>query len=485
MDSLKGTRSNLSSNSIDSVNGDSFARVNYNFYSNQINSFLIDRETEIQTEISTKAYSTIEFISTVLRNIDARLLVAMKKYLVKIDGFQNKYKFLQIQKNCINSTRDGVALGARVKQFTCLINNFDIDDFDLSQIAQHENHLQALKTLAQADIIIPVQEWIANSSTTIDYFTKNYMWYSFLNDLFEFFTRYDVQKNVNIYNVANLTYWQQHNKPQGLIINQNNFDDFLKRIRRDTQFEPNSKKIDELNQIINCTLKSQLESHCDNDLLEIKGNFVKSSDIKEKLMECPSKTTLKSIYIYAANMFYVDCDLYLNKTIEIELNIFAPTWNVQQASTFYLNGIDGEPHPPLNRNGLAGRPGNMGTNAGSFFGFANDVINIEELAIELNGGNGGTGQDGTGNPSIDVTFDKTHLDGKLDMFTDPDNHYRRYFRENTDYDAELMESKQTYIYVLYGASDMWHKFRLHSKHCCGSTGVGGDGKTKNFFTISD
>lgn len=190
------------------------------------------------------------------------------------------------------------------------------------------------------------------------------------------------------------------------------------------------------------------------------------------------KTNFEKIHVHVVDTFYVDCDLYLNKTIEVELNIFAPTWNVQKAATFCLNGIDGKPHPKQEYNGRAGKHGNMGTNAGNFFGLANNVFNIELLSIELIGGNGGNGQDGTGNPDVGVTFDKTSYNEKGSISptnTDPDNYYRRYFKDN-GYDAELMDSKmKTYFYLLVAQTNIWHDFRLYSNGCCGGTGIGGDG----------
>lgn len=38
--------------------------------------------------------------------------------------------------------------------------------------------------------------------------------------------------------------------------------------------------------------------------------------------------------------------------------------------------------------GTPGKCGNPGTNAGNFIGYANEIINVNQLSIELNGGNG-------------------------------------------------------------------------------------------------
>lgn len=99
-----------------------------------------------------------------------------------------------------------------------------------------------------------------------------------------------------------------------------------------------------------------------------------SSDTRRNLPKCPAASSLKIIHIYAADTFYVDSDLYLNKTIDVELNVFAPKWNIHQAATFYLNGVDGGLHPLLNVAGLPGKAGILGTHAGNFFGIANEMM---------------------------------------------------------------------------------------------------------------
>ncbi|XP_055309665.1 uncharacterized protein LOC129573302 [Sitodiplosis mosellana] len=481
---IESYESNL--NTLESLNGSEMnaSKINYNSFMKEIIDFFKEYRIETQTNISTKARETIRNISNILMIIDGKLTVALRKQLLTIDSFQKKFEYLRLLQGCIGSSRarDISTLKKRIEQFNNLTNTFDITSIcinDLIRIEKHEKILSALKSMAQDEIVIPTRDWIErDSSSAITYLIENYKWYSFLVETYRYFAGYDVQKNVKIYNVANLSDWGQFNKSQGLVIDETNFNGFVSRMKRDTEFDSCSSRFDELNGIINSTLKESIKFQCDNELMVIKGNFVKSSDINEKFMECPSKRTLKKIHVYVSDTFYVNCDLFLNKTIEVELQIFAPTWNVQEAATFYLNGIDGEPHPRLEYDGRAGKRGNMGTHAGNFFGVANDVFNIEQLTIELNGGNGGNGQDGTGSPDATVSFDRTTHDGKGSIDprnTDPDNYYRRFFREN-GYDAELKDSKiNTYFYVLFAQTNIFHSFRLYSNGCCGKTGVGGYG----------
>ncbi|XP_031624786.1 uncharacterized protein LOC116341698 [Contarinia nasturtii] len=218
---------------------------------------------------------------------------------------------------------------------------------------------------------------------------------------------------------------------------------------------------------------------CDPEkkMMTIEGTFVRSSHIR--LSECQS-IDLVLIRVFAVDTFFVDSDLYLNKTNEVTLHIFAYKWDVLQEATFYLNGVDGKSHPPLESEGAAGKHGNPGTNAGNFVGIANEGTNLDALTVKLNGGRGGDGQDGTGSDDVYVIFDeKFDSKGNTLSFQTRDNyvnsHYKRYFKER-GYDAKLKETKgkhtQPGIPMIYTT---WKVFTLFSQRCCGGTGAGGDG----------
>lgn len=141
------------------------------------------------------------------------------------------------------------------------------------------------------------------------------------------------------------------------------------------------------------TSETTVSYECDKakKMMTVEARIVKSSDIR--LSEC-SSIDVALIRVFAIDTFSVDSDLYLNKTNEVTLQISAYKWDVTKQATFYLNGIVGKPHPPLESKGTDGKQGNKGTNAGNFVGIANEVVNSDSLSIQLNGGSGGTGQDG-------------------------------------------------------------------------------------------
>lgn len=452
---------------------------NYASLVEQIVQNFTDFENEAQNDIKTQSRLLIENISTVLKKIDRRVLFALQKRLREIDGFQNRLELLQMGRDCLNSTKDEIVLKKRTDQFLSLIQTFDINSVDLHelhQIESDEKDLMALQTMSHWDVVAPVRDWIAMSSNVTEFLTSTHEWYAFLADTFKFLGSYEIQKNVSPYNVADLSNWGQLNKPQGLWVDENNFGDFTKRIARGADFESTPSRLVELNEIIDATLKSPTQIECNGQVMTIQGFFLKSSDIQ--LSKCSNGNDVTVLNVYVVDTFYVDGDLYLNKTKEVQLNIFATTWHILQESTFYLNGIDGKLHPPLTSNGKAGKPGNHGTNAGHFFGLTYEVINGNLLRVELNGGNGGNGQDGTGNPDVDVIFNG-YNNKRVGV---PIAHCKEAYltdMQRLGYNAELLTSRielkcKTAFLI---QKNFCHKFRLYSDRCCGSTGTGGVGKT--------
>lgn len=327
-----------------------------------------------------------------------------------------------------------------------------------------------------------------NSCRTMKYLTSSLNWYSFLADANEHLTDFRVQRNTDAYNVADLADWGQVNKPNGLIIAENNFNEFVTRIKRDANFKPSLSKFDELNEMIEITLKSPPKYECAGDVMTIKGNYVKSSDIRP--IECSMDLNFKvsKIQVFVTDTFYVDGNLDLSNYKEVELNIFAPTWNILELSTFYLNGIDGEEHPKLEVNGTAGRVGNPGKNSGNFFGLANEVINNDLLTVEQIGGKGGDGQNGTGNSNVIVYFNKTEYKCIfVPLFISPERMKKNLINfirnESGVHEVDSLDPEQfDGVNRLNPFMDGYkYNFRLHPSNCCGSTGIGGSGKQLFYF----
>lgn len=304
----------------------------------------------------------------------------------------------------------------------------------------------------------------------------NSNWHKFLFEVFNFFASYEVQKDVTIYNVANLSDWVESNKPQGLQINETNFFEFTKLLPNITApVAPYSlSKLNELNDIINITLKSPPQFRCQGDSMTVKGNFIKSSDLQPSA--CSSDSVSK-LNVFALNTFFVDDDLNLNGYEE--LNIVADKWEILRSTLFNLNGLDGEEQAPPNAEGRTGESGKAGTNAGNFFGSANKIINGHLLRVSLNGGQGANGQDGTGSKNATVSFNGHNFqlsdDDSFKYYYDQLPSYFKEYLHEYEYIVQYIDSLPVHN-TISDVELFVHMFRLHPKQCCGPTGKGGSGR---------
>lgn len=443
----------------------------------QQNDFGFPLTAGAQIHIANMARHTIANISTILINIDNRVLSALQQKIESIDSFHDRFDLLVIGKRSIQIINNKIAtlkqltdrLAGLIKSFSITIMNTELNCID-----EHVKNFNILKSMAQTEIIFPIRDWVAVSNRAIDYVTTEHIWYSFLVQVYDFFAGYEVQKNIVVYNVANLSDWGQLNRPQGLQIVASNFNEFTERFPGNTGATQTSSKLEELNALIDITLNSSLQYECDGETMTIKGNFVKSSDIQ------PAKCTsnrISRINVFVVRTFYVDNDLQLNGFKG--LNIIANKWYILRATTFSLSGFDGESKDRPQLPGTAGKPGNAGTNAGNFFGFSNELINGDSLTVKLHGGKGGSGQDGTGSSDVEASFTRREHH-KMVPFTQyhMTNFYKDFLKEK-GYDAEFIssESRIKYYAVLAGGRENILRFRIYPDRCCGQTGEGGPGKS--------
>lgn len=206
---------------------------------------------------------------------------------------------------------------------------------------------------------------------------------------------------------------------------------------------------------------------------------------------------MKIINVFVVDIFYVDCDLTLNPFNEIQLNILAHTWDIRQASTFRLNGANGTHQNPPIIDGTAGGPGKAGMNGGNFFGFANQVFDGKLLSVELNGGSGGQGQDGSGNQDYGHQFEMDYC-GNMDIGKEANKirFNRQTFsftgkpREEAYEYAENCFRKKGYQFhrdlnnegfhmddkIIGSEGSTYRSYIIEPRRCCGAAGRGGEGK---------
>ncbi|XP_037039435.1 uncharacterized protein LOC119076658 [Bradysia coprophila] len=453
LSSLIATDINSSQNSISS---------DYYSYLEQVNQFLIEKDDEMRKGIESKAREMKRMITKILMDSDQQVLQALHQKIESINSFQNKLKILQTGKNSIQSSEKEITLQGRINQLKRLTYAIEIPSINvtaLNYVNRYKKRLSELKSLVGAEFELPIRDWLATSSNAIDYQVSTYDWYLFLEETYRYFSEHDISSRASI--------------------NETNFGTITKRIRRNADFESTPAKIIEINKIINITMKSPASYKCDGEILTITGRFIRSSDIRDALVtKCSTLEDLKMVKVFVLDTFYVDSDLYLNKTKEIELQVMAPRWNIQKYAKFHLNGNNGESYDQPAKEASGGMHGEPGLNGGNFFGWANVIINSERLFVDVSGGRGANGQDGTGSPDSTVEFDETGFSdsGTAGGRGTPSEYYHRYFRRH-GYHPRLLNSTGdvTSFHFFTIGLNVTHRFALHPPRCCGPTGAGGKG----------
>jgi len=126
--------------------------------------------------------------------------------------------------------------------------------------------------------------------------------------------------------------------------------------------------------------------------LKITGKIVEARQINE-IVNKYNREDYDQIDVFSTNavLFNEDC-CYQGKNF----NIIAPHWYAtHNDTTIDLKGLDGENHPPKTINdGTDGGPGHPGKPGGNFTGIGLTGSNLENLTVDVSGGNGGDGQKG-------------------------------------------------------------------------------------------
>lgn len=440
--------------------------VDYNSFYEKIVGFFVDRNATIRNGIRKKTQETIKTISTILEHVDNQLTIALNRKLETIDGFLWKLEQLEFAQNQIQPTiaANELTLKQRIHQMKNLTQSYELNKYvsinELNRIFGLEQFVITMKSAD--DLQLSIRDLIATSSNAISYQQSMHDWYSFLSESYRHFGAYDIQND-------------SIEMPP---INEHNFKAMAKKVRQNANFVPTESKIKELNEVINMT--HNREYRCENEMLTIKGTFVKSSDIEKALIRlCPSVDAITKIKVFVLDTFYVNSNLYLNKSNEVELQIMARTWDIRIDATFYLNGIHGELQPvqPMGNEGHPGKCGKPGTNAGNFVGYAHEIVNGNRLSIELNGGNGGNGQDGTGTSDVYVAFDEVDNSDWTNSNERADYYYWDFFRKKGFPHSELIYSFSYYQRPM--KYNIYQTFELYPDRCCSAsmTGAGGYGKS--------
>lgn len=437
-----------------------------------------------QIHIANMVRHTIGSISEIIMIIDNHVCSALQRKIGSIDSFLDRFETLEMCKRSIELNNDNVKtlqdLSERFAIFSKILN---IKSMDLStqfhRLVTQMNNLNSMKKISQMEIILPIREMIANSGMTIQYFTPEHKWYSFLVQLYEFFAGFEVQKNIS----ARLSDWGLLNKPQGLWIDANNFNEFIGRFPGNTEVRENPLKLKELNEIIEITLiEFPTQYECKDGTVKISGNFVKSSDLHSYLDCMEGYWENIRISVFVLNTFYVDSDIdlqigkravisFINSTEQI--NIFALKWKILQPTMFKLNGGGPRVDGPTYSICIAGEQGSPGQSAANFFGLSSEIVNGDLLLVNLTGGYGARGQTGTACRNPDVKADLQEYGEAVSSDSRIDDAVLGSIRRK-GYDAKVFGNVQE-----HPASRFSFEVRVYPHRCCGvSGGQGGPGKLK-------
>lgn len=276
----------------------------------------------------------------------------------------------------------------------------------IEPILMHLEYVDFLTNVVNQTLTNPIQ--LANKfSNVVDHLANSQKWYGFLIDL---------EKELLKSNFQNDDMKKVAIEIEGsFVIGDNELktikDTKLKRLLENADsnlysnvetLKVNSFQLKALKNILNEYSSDRLITTCSKNQLNMtaKGLVVKMSDVIKNY--CFS--TAKFITIIALNTLIVDEDIDKIGQ-QAQIMIIAPTWDIFGRRKIILDGENGMNHSsaiaPNGRggdgypgNGEHGKPGLPGGPGGSFLGIGSKFINEQYLTIQMNGGDGGSGQSG-------------------------------------------------------------------------------------------
>ncbi|GBN84786.1 hypothetical protein AVEN_6331-1 [Araneus ventricosus] len=394
---------------------------------------------KVETFLSASKTIILQDVDSAAKSINDRIQINLN-YTVKVihEEYTERIKSLEIQKLPDKLNRDfriifelteeiknEITTEKLVNATRYVSDNLKISlpEENLQNIANQGKYLTFLEIISDETLNVHPMMWLSPFENIAKYFSESEKWYTFLEDLYNKFSEYDIQKNRQKYNVADLEDWGKPHKPQGISVTPNTFKDFLNKIGNLNVAEYETTKnmttttdlqIEELNQALSLTLKHRPTVRCLETHIIVKGSFILLDETMQNLISNSDTNNscnnfnddfpdgkYNLLKMFALNNVFIDIDLsFAGKGISVA--IIAPKWEVVGSRSIDLNGDDGAPHAdpkakngahPGN-NGSNGAPGNPGVSGESFFGIGATFAGGANLKITANGGKGGLGQAG-------------------------------------------------------------------------------------------
>ncbi|GFS38772.1 uncharacterized protein NPIL_616941 [Nephila pilipes] len=388
--------------------------------------YLSESRRGLQTEIKDAAEKINSRMQSEFVNI-ANMVQKHSTEKIKSLEIQILPDILTKDKKTLSNTADEIRNIANAKDLIKMFQDnasmfgIDIPEDNTVNIKTLNKYLEFLEIVSDKKLNIFVSAWVSPFNDVISYLDRSEKWYEFLNALYTKFSEYEIQKNRQAYNVANLEDWGKTGKAQGIAITKSSFHVFLNKLK-DYNLEQYEKmkdialtelQIEEVNQILTLTLKHKPKIQCVEPYVFIKGDYITVEEITKEVIQadiddkCKDLLTVlesgkfKFIHVFALKSIFIDKDVSY-PGLKLPITFIAPKWEIIGTKEINLNGCEGKPHSEPNakagtyskRNGENGAPGKPGGSGGVFFGIAEKIVNDRSLTITVNGGSGGTGQRG-------------------------------------------------------------------------------------------
>ncbi|OXU29345.1 hypothetical protein TSAR_008879 [Trichomalopsis sarcophagae] len=348
----------------------------------------------------------------------AKICKEIEKYcsnrIEPFNDFQDLHNKFRMGYNLFSSTKTAAISFEEPRQMVEQITkniislNITVSNENFQNIINLSEYLQFIKTINNELTVVKPVEWAEGLTNLVTYLDDSQRWYNFLINFYDILSKYHVQQH-----------YQQHFDTVEKLENQIKLNEknpsviskelklFLDKVSKaDSEKEyDNIKNIRQLsavklkflNNLLNLTLKYNVDSSCDSDNnLIIKGQYVRLNEANSASCKKP-----KSIRIFALDKVFIDTDL--NKTGDrVQLSIIAPKLEIIGSPSIILNGSPGasfidEQAKNASKPGAKGEngnPGNPGGPTGHFISISQNVANSEHLKLSIVGGKGGTGQKG-------------------------------------------------------------------------------------------
>ena len=278
----------------------------------------------------------------------------------------------------------------------------------LEQLSQKDQKLLLMSNvspmLTQAD---PQKSMAALEDTALNFVQTTLHWYRFMVGLDSRSSDHNVQKNREWFNVQNISDWGKPRKPQGLRINNENAQAFVRlasgsfSLAEPTGYREYFEAVGEktafshLNQLINRTLDRSATwmVNVSEGTITVKGHYVLLSEV---MLHVNGDT--KRVEVYAHHTFFVDTNVNAVTATgrsSFDLIVIARRFVSVSAHTLDLTGSIGP--SSTSTDGIHGSPGLPGGNGGAFI-LLTEAVTGSPLNVISNGGRGGDSAGGARGP---------------------------------------------------------------------------------------